>query len=189
LLSSSSCANRNILNRDGVQGVIDWHPILRETLARATWMFNMPIGNSSAAPRSTTAPQPPYLHVAAGAVRSGSTAPCHLAKLLVYTLRADLAAQAAPGGGVAPLQALDQLTALFEHFFHASNHGRYARRPIDTLQAQEEACVHACATRSVVRKAHSANARLQGLHAISHHSCACARACARTWQMMHACFR
>jgi hypothetical protein len=106
-----------------VQGVIDWHPLLRDALARATWIFNMPIGNSGAPPRSTQTPQSPYLHVAAAAIRSGSSAPCHLAKLLVYTLRADVAARAAPGG-LAPLQALDQITALLEHFYHASNHGR-----------------------------------------------------------------
>lgn len=107
------------------QGVVNWPSLMQSVMARATWIFSVPIGNASAPARSRTLPRQPYYFVAYHCVKS--TAPRHLAKLLVYTLRTppDALASAEPGA-LSSLRALEQLAALLEHWFHPSNRGSWS---------------------------------------------------------------
>ena len=162
-----------------LQGVIAWPRLLQSICARATWFFNVPVGDSGAR-AAYLRPHFPLKLAAGSCISSASSAGSHLAKLLVYALRADdlTAGDAAAnaqseeaqdtgyeGNGkdterssnssskpMTAMQGIKTFCLLLEHYFHANANGRCVWLPISSAQPCASAVPeHACSLRSARR--------------------------------------
>ena len=159
-----------------LQGVIAWPRLLQSICARATWFFNVPVGDSGAR-AAYLRPHFPLKLAAGSCISSASSAGSHLAKLLVYALRADdlTAGDAAAnaqseeaqdtgyeGNGkdiedgsnrtcepMTAMQGIKTFCLLLEHYFHANANGRCVWPPIWSAQPSASAVPEsACTLRS-----------------------------------------
>lgn len=105
-----------------LQGAIDWSTILPHVCSRATWIFNVRVGNAAAPHLNNIPPQFPMDQVAFTAIKRGTSVISHLAKILMCTLHTSPQVSNPPSTLTA-FEGLQQIAALFEHFFHAANVG------------------------------------------------------------------
>jgi hypothetical protein len=146
-----------------LQGMLDWPRLLPAICGHGVWFFKVPIGDSGVATHYTQ-PQYPLQLAANHCMSPGSTAGTHLAKILVYALRADAADEAgasselaageeaggngngngnghAHGGGeerteaLTAVQAIRRFCLLLEHYFHANTGGTHLKNEPSCLQA------------------------------------------------------
>ena len=116
-----------------VQDVIDWERILRPLCLRATWFFQVPTGGSTSS--QSFQPQDAAFAKIAGAATADVSTASRLAKILVWTLRRDLTKAPSAPGGQTPLASIAGLASLLEHYYHASNSGRYSSDLADFLSS------------------------------------------------------
>lgn len=108
-----------------------WSELLKPICARSVTFFDVPIGDTGVR-RTHRLPKFPMASIAELCMANGSSSVGHLAKLLVYTLRAGDSAAASIEGGAQGTTTASQCIATFasllEHYFHANTAGRCGRR-------------------------------------------------------------